>query len=230
MDAVEWHQQLGARFEEGYERSPAFRERREVWSSLIQQHSSPATDVLDAGCGPGVLACIAARQNRSAFGFDASTEMVALARARAGREQIANAAFEVASLGDPQLLAGGAFGLVLCSSVLEYIDDIDAALDWLAARTARGGVLIMSLPNGRSLYRKAERLAFRLSGRPRYYAHVRHMPLPEAVDAMLEHRGFVIEQRRTYAGAPLIAGPARRLGRPDLADNLLVVAARNCRR
>ncbi|EJW09781.1 Methyltransferase type 11 [Rhodovulum sp. PH10] len=230
MDAVDWHQQLGRRFEEGYERSRAFRERLEVWSDLIRSYSAPGADVLDAGCGPGVLAGIAARMNRSVHGFDASSEMVALARARAGREQIANATFEVASLGDPQLLAGRTFGLVLCSSVLEYIADIDTALDWLAARTTDGGVFILSLPNGRSLYRRAERLVFGLIGRPRYYAHVRHTPLPETVDALLERRGFLIEARHSYAGTPLISAPARRIGLAQYADNLLVAAARKGRR
>jgi len=226
MDAVGWHQQLGRQFEQGYDRSSAFKERLGVWSGLIERFGAPDVDVLDAGCGPGVLSAVAARRCRSVRGFDASTAMVELAQARAAREKVGNAVFEVARLGDPHILAGRSFGLVLCSSVLEYIDDLDAALDWLVSALTTGGVLVVSMPNGGSLYRRLERVVFRATGRPRYLAHVRHVPTPERFAGLLMARGLTVEERRTYAAAPFVGQPVRFLVGGERIDNLVVIAAR----
>ena len=110
---------------------------------------------------------------------------------------------------------------MLCSSVLEYVEDLEGALDWLVERVKPGGTLLVSMPNGASLYRKAERLAFRLTGRPRYYANVRHLPLVATFEGRLQNRGLVIGETRTYAGPAVI----RKLMGAQRSGTLFVVAA-----
>ena len=71
-------------------RSAAFRERLRLWSDLIGRHLPSDAVALDAGCGPGVLAAVAAR--RCARGDGARREREydrarAPARARRGRRE-----------------------------------------------------------------------------------------------------------------------------------------------
>lgn len=223
-DAVAYHSAIAADFDAKYAASPAFRERLAVWGELIARHCPDNADVLDAGCGSGVLAALAAQRARSLLGFDGSAEMIALAIARVGER--ANVRFVQASMGDSAVLDGRSFDLVLSSSVLEYIEDWRGALAWLAAALRPGGILIFSTPNPASLYRKAERAAFALTGRPRYYAHVRSAPSDSEIDAALDVAKLVRVERRYYAPAPLLSPVARALGAQRFADTLGVTIAR----
>ena len=99
--------------------------------------------VLDAGCGSGVFSEIAARTARSVLGFDASAEMIAIANARKARANLSNTTFAVAPLGDKTVLGGRAFDIILCSSVLEYVDDYWASFDWLAAALKPGDTVLV---------------------------------------------------------------------------------------
>ena len=225
-DAVAWHSANASDFDGKYASSPAFRERRAVWSALIEGHVSPQAEVLDAGCGSGVLASLAAARARDVFGFDGSGEMVALACGRLAREGRGNASFATAFLEDPALLGARRFDEILCSSVLEYVEDHWRAFEWLAGALKPGGVVIFSMPNGSSCYRKLEKLAFRLTGRPGYYANVRHVPTAAAIRSGLAARGFEVLATRYYAASPLFSALARPLGRPQLGDNLFVMAVR----
>ena len=225
-DAVAWHSANASDFDGKYATSSAFRERRAVWSGLIDAYVGSQAEVLDAGCGSGVLTSLAAARGRAVFGFDGSGEMVALARARLAREGRGNAGFATAFLEDPALLGARRFDVVLCSSVLEYVEDHWRAFDWLAAALKPDGTVIFSMPNGSSVYRKLEKLAFRLTGRPGYYANVRHVPTAAAIQAGLAARGFELLAVRYYAAAPLFSALARPLGRPELGDNLFVMAVR----
>jgi 2-polyprenyl-6-hydroxyphenyl methylase/3-demethylubiquinone-9 3-methyltransferase len=225
-NAVSWHSQIAGDFDAKYASSPSFRERLTVWASLIENFAHAQARILDAGCGTGVLAFLAARRARSVIGFDASPEMIALAEAKKRNDGCDNVSFHIASLENLASLQQHRFDLILCSSVLEYIDDYWDAIDALAAHLAPGGVMIFSLPNGRSLYRRAERLIFHLTGRPAYYAYVRHVPTLASVREELSARSFELLESRFYAAAPILSHIARRLGYPELADNLFVVACR----
>jgi 2-polyprenyl-6-hydroxyphenyl methylase/3-demethylubiquinone-9 3-methyltransferase len=135
-----------------------------------------------------------------------------------------NAEFRVGWMGDGATLEGRRFDLVLCSSVLEYVEDYWASFDWLAEALTPGGTILFSMPNGASLYRKAERAAFRLTGKPDYYRHVRSVPSLAEVSSGLRARPFRIESVSYYAAAPLIAPLLRRVGLPHLSDSLFLVA------
>lgn len=226
-DAVTWHSEIAARFDARYSLSPAFRERLAVWSSLIARYGGPSMHVLDAGCGSGVLTFVAARACASVVGFDASPEMLALARQKLRDGESANVELLSARLPDLAFLGGRSFDLVMSSSVLEYMDDLWQSIDALTARVTPGGVLIVSLPNGQSIYRQAERLSYRLTGRPRYFAHVRHVPRQAEIAAGLHSRGFAIEEIRCYGPIPGLSPLSRKAGLARFSDNLFVVVARN---
>jgi 2-polyprenyl-3-methyl-5-hydroxy-6-metoxy-1,4-benzoquinol methylase len=186
----------------------------------------PYMKVLDAGCGPGILSCAAARLCSRVSAFDGSTQMIAIAQQRSASLGIKNIDFRVGLVADDNVFYGCKFHAILCSSVLEYVPDLNSTLEWLIRRLLPGGVLLVSMPNGQSLYRKLERLAFRATGLPRYYAFVKHLPRPAEFAEALESRGLVVVDLRYYAATIALPEPARRAGWSALLDNLFLIVGR----
>jgi len=213
--AISWHDSIAPAFRDGYVRSRGFRDRLRSWGALIDRYARPGDRVIDAGCGAGTLSFEAARIATHVDGIDGSERMIELARAEAAERGIGNVSFDVA-LFETLSARAGQYDLALCSSVLEYLPDLRAEIARLAATLRPGGRLILSLPNGHSGYRRFEALAWRLTGRPRYYRHVRHVPPATDVGAMLKGLGFEILETVYYADPPLpdfinrLAGAERR--------------------
>jgi SAM-dependent methyltransferase len=226
-DAIALHSRIAGDFDAKYTSSPMFRERLAVWQQLIGNAPGAHGDVLDAGCGSGVLSLSVASTARYVLSFDGSAEMIALARQKLPRDGAgAHVDCKVGKLNDPVVLAGRKFDLILCSSVLEYAEDWWQCFDWLSAALNPSGDIIFSLPNGDSFYRSAEAMSFRLSGRPGYYAFVRNVPRLREVRAGLAERGFVVTDVRYYGAAPVISSLARPLGMRRMADTLFAVTCR----
>lgn len=223
MDAVDLHSQIAADFDAKYASSPMFRERLAVWREIIGGCEGRFGDVLDAGCGSGVLSVLAAKTARRVVGFDGSPAMIELARRNAGAGGATNCELEVARLGEAGLLAGQTFDLVLCSSVLEYVEDYWREIDWLVEHLAPRGSLVFSMPNGASFYRLAEALAYRVTGRPRYYAYVKNVPAPSTVLSGLRERRLAVRSLQFYGAPPPMPDVARPQWIRRRADTLFVV-------
>jgi ubiquinone/menaquinone biosynthesis C-methylase UbiE len=204
--AVGWHDSIATRFDDGYRRSPAFIEREAVWRTLIAETMPDGAHVLDAGCGSGVFSFIAAERAASVTGIDGSANMIAIATGEAHRRGLTNVRFEEAMLTALDSIPDASFDTILSSSVLEYVDGYETVLASFARLLKPGGALIVSMPNARSLYRKAEAVVFSVSGRPRYYAHVRNIVTPESLAGRLQQAGLMPGAPIFYADPPAIAG------------------------
>jgi hypothetical protein len=88
--------------------------------------------------------------------------------------------------------------VILCSSVLEYVRDYWRVLSMFASSLGSGGRVIFSMPNSRSLYRDLERLAFRLTGHPSYFRHVRNMGSPSELSTGLRRLALRTTETRYY--------------------------------
>ncbi len=224
--AVSWHDSIAPSFRDGYQRSRGFRDRFRAWAGLIMRYAQSSDRVIDAGCGAGTFALEAAAIAAHVDGIDGSERMIELARADAARRGIDNVTFDVAmfeTLSD----RAGQYDLVLCSSVLEYLPDLEEELARLTALLRPGGRLIVSLPNGRSYYRYFEGWAYRLTGRPRYYKHVNHVPSSTEVRDILKKLGFVILETVYYADPPFPRFVNRFAGGPRYRKTMFAsVAAR----
>ena len=226
-DAVGWHSEIANQFDQRYRESPkSFRERFAVWCDLIAKYGGPTVCALDAGCGSGVFTVVAARTCSSVLAFDASPEMLALADQKRRTLHTSNVELLNARLPELNFLGDRQFGLIMSSSVLEYMENIWQTIDALAVHLIPGGVLLVSLPNGASLYRQAERLSYKLTQRPRYFANVKHIPKMAVIVEGLQRRGFVVEERRYYAPTPGFSTLGRWVGLARYSDNLFVIAAR----
>lgn len=223
-DAVAWHDEIAERFSEGYHRSPGFVERKAVWTGLIERNVGPGDAVLDAGCGAGTFSVLAATRAASVTAIDGSPAMIAIGEREAKRLGVTNATFEVAMLRTLDDRPEARFDIVLSSSVLEYVDDLEDEIARLARMLRPGGKLIVSMPNADSPYRKIERTAFRWIGRPRYYAHVRTVPTVSAMTSTLALSGLHAIETVYFADPPGLA--AHLLGRADRAKTMFAIVAR----
>jgi glycosyltransferase involved in cell wall biosynthesis/2-polyprenyl-3-methyl-5-hydroxy-6-metoxy-1,4-benzoquinol methylase len=194
----EYFDRVAVQFHKNYVKQDAFKERRELWERLIHdslQHTAPGGLCMDMGCGDGTLGRIAAAAGVTTLGVDQSESMLALARAHA-REQRLDGRMDYIRAGLP--LPGefltryrGRADLILCSSVLEYIDSYEEVLCQFLELLKEGGRLIVSVPNGHSVYRWGERLLGLLRSRhDSYLRYQRHVFYPQAFKARMRQLGY----------------------------------------
>lgn len=97
---------------------------------------------LDVGCGAGLLAEPLARLGAKVTAIDAAPEVIAVAKAHAAGQALA-IDYRHMAVED----VDGHFDLVTSMEVIEHVADAQAFLEWLAARLAPGGLMILSTPN-----------------------------------------------------------------------------------
>jgi 2-polyprenyl-3-methyl-5-hydroxy-6-metoxy-1,4-benzoquinol methylase len=111
---------------------------------LVSFAALPAgASILDAGCGPGLVAEAFLAAGHRVMGVDLSAEMVARARARCARFGD-RACFEQVRLQD--LPAGAPFDAAVSRFVVHHVRDPDAFLAAQAARLRPGGAVVVSDP------------------------------------------------------------------------------------
>lgn len=102
----------------------------------LDAHLRAGEQVLDYGCGSGILAIAAARLGATrVLGCDLDPQAVAAARDNAMRNQVA------ADFSLPDALPAGAFDVVVANILT---NPLKALMPLLAARTRRGGRLVLS--------------------------------------------------------------------------------------
>ncbi len=97
--------------------------------------------VLDAGCGAGPLAAELGSRGAIVSGFDASSEMIAIARRKLGPA----VDLRVAELGAKLAYSDDSFDCVAASLVLHYLEDWGPALAELHRVLRPGGRLVLSV-------------------------------------------------------------------------------------
>jgi 2-polyprenyl-6-hydroxyphenyl methylase/3-demethylubiquinone-9 3-methyltransferase len=185
-------------FVTNYSISPDFKERLEVWRRAIQDNLAQMPDksvCLDMGCGDGSISRQVAARGIRTVGFDQSKTMLELARRRAVEEGVGSRAkYVLASLPLSEELSKAyedSAGLIICSSVMEYVDDYETVLRQFHSLLKPGGLLLLSLPNRLSVYRIFERTLRRfLASQDSYLRHQRHQFDPGLVKPLLAAFGY----------------------------------------
>lgn len=155
-EAVSYHRQLAASWEQRY-RKRSFKARQAVLVECLESRELAGGTWLDAGCGTGTLSRVLAERGCRVLGVDAAIEMVEAAGQLAeGVDGSVQLKFEwVETIARLPLVSNSCDG-VLCSSVLEYVSDVDACLHELARVLRPGGLLLVSVPNRHSIVRLTE--------------------------------------------------------------------------
>jgi 2-polyprenyl-3-methyl-5-hydroxy-6-metoxy-1,4-benzoquinol methylase len=181
-DCCSYFDSTAERFHSRYHTSRAFRERLVVWkrhSDRVLPQLRNDELCLDLGVGDGSLSIPMALRGVHVCGIDQSAAMLRVAQANAeGHRAVQRFTFICSRIpisAEVEHELSGRVGLILCSSVLEYIDDHCEVLRQCHRMLATGGVLLLSVPNRDSIYRSFERFFKKtpLANRS-YLKHQRH--------------------------------------------------------
>jgi 2-polyprenyl-3-methyl-5-hydroxy-6-metoxy-1,4-benzoquinol methylase len=208
--AVQYHDQLARQWEAKYEK-PAFAAREHLLTSRLEGLVRRSARWLDAGCGTGRIARWLAARGCLVDAVDGSHEMLSVASAMTStgpvsREPMYQHIAKIERLPFPD----GCFDGVLCTSVIEYLPDPEAAMAEFARIIKPHGHLMISVPNRLSILRRllvaASALSRRIAGRswPAYMQFSRHEYSRQDLVQCLDCHQFVTRET-LYFGGP---GPA----------------------
>jgi 2-polyprenyl-3-methyl-5-hydroxy-6-metoxy-1,4-benzoquinol methylase len=127
-------------WDEHYARSRLFRARYLTFEKAVSQYGAGSRRALDYGCGSGVLTGILQKACELVVATDLSTSMVDITR----RKYAECPNVQVSRIDAVPRMQ---FDLVICSSVVEYVDDPDDFVAALAAHLRPDGVLLMTFSN-----------------------------------------------------------------------------------
>ena len=114
-------------------------------TDFIQKEVRSAGEVLDIGCGNGVISRAVARLGHSVRGIDVSAKTIEAARSA---NNPPNVRFEVVAAGELQP-EPGKYDAIICSEVLEHLDRPSELLRIIQVSLKDTGVLLVTVPNGR---------------------------------------------------------------------------------
>jgi len=156
VDAARFHEDLAEKWELKYQRA-TFKNRLHALLSLLCGNGPATGKWLDAGCGTGILSRRLAERGCDVIGVDASPKMIEVAKrlARSG-PVVDKLGFHVIETIEKLDLPDSAFDGIVCSSVVEYLDNPAEAISEFARLLKPGGLLLVSVPNRMSFLRLVE--------------------------------------------------------------------------
>jgi 2-polyprenyl-6-hydroxyphenyl methylase/3-demethylubiquinone-9 3-methyltransferase len=179
-------------------------------------------DLLDVGCGAGLVTEPMARLGATVTGADAAEASIDAARAHAAEQGLAidYRATTAAALRE----AGNGYHVILALEIMEHLPEPEAVLADLAAMLRPGGLLILSTLNRTpASFAKAIVAAEWVFGwLPRGTHDWRRFLRPEELAAMVEGAGLQVVDRMGMTYAPL--SDRWSLDDRDLSANYLMTA------
>jgi len=116
-----------------------------ITSNLAQQFSQPEkVDVLDVGCGNGIISLNLGELGYNVHGIELSEEALVVAKEQ---NRFANVRFEKANA-EKLKLEGKKYDVVIVSEVLEHLHRPESLLEELRFLLKENGLLIVTVPNG----------------------------------------------------------------------------------
>jgi ubiquinone/menaquinone biosynthesis C-methylase UbiE len=155
-DGALFHDNLAEGWSAAYE-SGGFRRRIEFFNSHLKELVKPGDWWLDAGCGSGILARELSLLGARVIAVDGSPKMIECAHRETGERSGSityKHAWTIETLEDP----AGRYNGVLCSSVVEYLENPEKTLSEFFRVLQPGGYLVISVPNRWSLVRLIQKI------------------------------------------------------------------------
>jgi len=139
MKRLRYFDSLAGEWADKYRTSRFFKERESLILSIVDKWDLTKDKALDYGCGAGVFTRELAGRFHAVVGVDSSPAMRQAAQAAlAGVLNVTVVA--------PEELEGGGFDFILCSSVIEYVDEDGDFLRRLAGALGPSGRLLITFP------------------------------------------------------------------------------------
>jgi glycosyltransferase involved in cell wall biosynthesis/ubiquinone/menaquinone biosynthesis C-methylase UbiE len=203
-NAIDFHSENAIEFDGKYEKSPQFQQRFEVWTTLFEKYLKSPMRVLDAGCGSGIFSIYLAQKNCIVTGIDGSEKMIELCKKYSQAKNLI-ISFQQAILPFENIDNFEKQDVILCSSVLEYIADYEIVIKQFKELLNSNGILIISMPNKDSWYRKVEKYIFKITGKPAYYQYIHHILTEKDFSKRLKYYGFELQQITYYPNTTIFS-------------------------
>ena len=213
-------------FDKFYSYDESFKERFLIWNELIGKYSDCNFHALDIGCGTGIFTFCLAEKNKTVIGLDASTEMLKICHKKLRNISSKNVIFVNCNIKSLKQFIDRKADLIICSSVLEYVEDIDDSLRLIKSSMNKNGLFIFSMPNKQSIYRKYEMFKVKHLGQKAYYTNLNNICTLQEIKYKLNSHGFSVKEHRYYGKTLLLSDIFRRIGISRYSDNLFVIVAR----
>ncbi len=171
---------------------------------LIRQHlpSAEKWDVLDLGCGTGLVGVEIARFSRQMVGVDLSAKMLTKAQARNLYQRLERSEL----LGMMQAEQASSYDSIIAADVFIYLGKLDAVIGEIKRLLRSGGVLAFSIETPEIISNAGDlqggKLGYQLKNTGRYGHSVEYMTqLASANDFLIQE--LVATQIRTEKGQPI---------------------------
>jgi ubiquinone/menaquinone biosynthesis C-methylase UbiE len=228
LDAIRYHDRLASDWDERYQKA-SFRARLVVLAECLDGKDLTGTEWLDAGCGTGTLSRWLVEHGCSVLGIDAAPKMISSAATLAKSvNHPGGLRFQQVETIERLPLDSNSVDGILCSSVLEYVQDPEAGLAEFARVLRPGGILIISVPNAHSVIRRVQvtgRRVGRVFGKDwvLYLRYSKNQYSRSEFQRMLKSHTFCLERvlsfggplptwvQRTLAWGPLLMFAARKI-------------------
>jgi len=164
-----------------------------ILDKVAELHKLPALKILDVGCATGVFLDVASSRGHVVSGVEPNAAMCAVARSK-GRH-IVEGYF-------PEALPNDAsYDVIIFNDVFEHIPQLHSVLDGVESTLARGGLLVLNVPNSRGFFftlgkmlrgLRVSQLWERLWQKMFYTPHLHYFSKKSIVKLLSDHASFVV--------------------------------------
>lgn len=221
-NAIDFHSDSAIEFNGKYVKSSQFQQRYEVWTMLFEKYIQPEMKVLDAGCGSGIFSIYLSLKKCIVIGVDGSEKMIELCKKYSQAKNL-EISFLQAILPFENVDKFAKQDVILCSSVLEYIADYEKVIQQFRDLLNPKGILIISMPNKDSWYRKIEKYIFQLTGKPPYYQFIKHILTENDFSIRLKYYGFELQEFIYYPNTTIFSRLLKMVGVHQKNTNTMFV-------
>jgi len=191
---------------------------------MLKNYTKGKKTAMDMGCGAGVFSFLMAKKGLDVTGIDASSDMLTLCNKRKAELGISNVQFIHGDVTRLDVLSIKPTDVIISSSVLEYIEDIENTIRSFYDLLNDKGILIFSLPNADCLYRKLERRIFKLRKSSFYYRYVKHVVTINDITPLLRNTGFTILEHQYFGHGTIVNKLTKTFGLPrQITGNMFVM-------
>ncbi|MEP6583206.1 MAG: methyltransferase domain-containing protein [Ginsengibacter sp.] len=111
----------------------------------LDENIKPNSNVLDVGCGNGLISMSLGKAGHNVFGIDISEKAIEKAKEK---NKLPNVKFEVAGA-EQMSETETKYDAVICSEVLEHLNEPSTLLNYIHKSMKDDGILIVTVPNGK---------------------------------------------------------------------------------
>ncbi len=119
--------------------------------------------ILEIGCGNGNLSTVLASYGHEVLAIDVSEDCTRYAAALKEKLNLKNLRFKVSNAAEIHRV-DEPFDVVICSEVLEHLDDPESVVSKAYSVLKPGGILIVTVPNGFGPWELSVKIGSKLSG------------------------------------------------------------------